>query len=124
MISPAYLGCGLNSKDDKVAWGCTPNLGMDRQFYAYIMTNTHHTVLYTGVTNNLTRRVEEHRNPTRKCFTSRYNVIKLVYYEVFTTPMDAIRREKQIKAGPRWRKVRLIESVNSEWKDLAEGLGD
>jgi putative endonuclease len=51
---------------------------MDRQFYAYIMTNTHHTALYTGVTNNLARRVEEHRNPIRKYFTSRYNVIKLV----------------------------------------------
>ena len=95
---------------------------MKRRYYAYILTNRHHTVLYTGMTNNLQRRVGEHRNPTKRCFTSRYNVSKLVFYEVFDTPMDAIRREKQIKAGPRWRKVRLIESVNPAWKDLAESL--
>lgn len=91
---------------------------MRRQFYTYIMTNNHRTVLYAGMTNNLARRVWEHRNPIPKRFTSRYNVTTLVYYEEFNTPMDAIRREKQIKAGPRWRKVKLIESVNPEWKDL------
>lgn len=95
---------------------------MDRRFYAYIMTNRRHIVLYTGMTNNLRRRVDEHRNPICRCFTSRYNVTKLVHYEVFSSPIEAIRREKQIKAGPRWRKVRLIEEGNPGWKDLAEGF--
>ncbi len=97
---------------------------MSREYYAYILTNTRHTVLYTGVTNDLTRRIYEHRHPITHCFTARYNVTKLVYYEAFTSPREAIQREKQIKSGPRWRKVKLIESKNPQWEDLlppAEG---
>jgi putative endonuclease len=86
------------------------------------MANTHRTVLYTGMTNNLIRRVKEHKERMTECFTKRYSVERLVYYEVFVMPMDAIRREKQIKAGPR-RKVKLIETMNPEWKDLAVDLG-
>ena len=88
-------------------------------YYIYIMTNTYNTVLYTGVTNNLVRRVAEHRrkiNPTS--FTSIYNIHRLVYYECFDRIDKAIKREKQIKGGSRLKKIRLIEKVNPQWKDL------
>jgi putative endonuclease len=93
---------------------------MGKLFCVYIMTNRNNTVLYTGVTNDLTRRVYEHKNKLIKGFTSRYNITKLVYYETFTSPYHAIAREKQIKAGPRRRKVALINSMNPKWKDLYE----
>jgi len=79
-------------------------------------------VLYTGVTNDLIRRVYEHREKLVAGFTRKYNVTKLVYYEVFDEIEDAISREKQIKAGPRRNKVQLINSMNSEWRDLYEEL--
>ncbi len=91
--------------------------------YVYILTNKNNTVLYTGVTNNLKKRFEEHIlkiNP--KSFTSRYNVNKLVYYESFFLIGDAIAREKQIKAGSRKKKEFLINSVNSGWIDLSKEL--
>jgi putative endonuclease len=88
--------------------------------YVYIMTNRAHTVLYTGVTNDLVRRVWRHRHPTKPCFTSRYNVDRLVWYECCDDPLSAIAREKQIKAGSRQRKVGLIEATNPTWRDLAE----
>ena len=89
-------------------------------FYVYILTNKYNTVLYTGVTNNLMRRVYEHKEGLFKGFTSKYNVGKLVYYEYFEDPVSAITREKQIKAGSRQKKIKLIESMNPEWKDLYE----
>ncbi len=92
-----------------------------RHYYVYILTNKHNTVLYTGVTNNLARRVSEHRENHRG-FTGRYNVTKVVYYEVFEYVNVAIAREKQLKAGSRQRKMDLINSTNSEWRDLAEEL--
>jgi putative endonuclease len=96
-------------------------MGSRSQYYAvYILTNRHHTVLYTGVTNNLQRRLFEHRHGPKPAFTHRYHAHKLVYYELFGVPGLAIAREKQIKAGPRSRKVELIESVNPEWRDLSE----
>jgi len=85
----------------------------------YILTNRNNTVLYTGVTSNLQARVYEHQNnkyPTS--FTAKYNVHKLVYFETFHSIEEAIAREKQIKAGSRKKKEELINSVNSEWKDL------
>ncbi|HRW63221.1 MAG TPA: GIY-YIG nuclease family protein, partial [Bacteroidales bacterium] len=88
--------------------------------YVYILTNKNNTVLYTGVTNDLKRRLEEHAqkiNPNS--FTSRYNLYKLVYYESFFLIGDAIAREKQIKAGSRAKKVALINSVNPTWNDLS-----
>ena len=91
--------------------------------FVYIMTNKRHTVLYTGVTNDLVRRLPEHiekLNP--KSFTSRYNVCKLVWYEAYWDIRDAIAREKQIKGGPRWRKLKLIEEMNPEWKDLSDQI--
>ncbi len=93
-----------------------------RQFYVYLMTNKGNTVLYTGVTNNLRRRVYEHKQKLTDGFTKKYNVVKLVYYEVFQDSLSAIQREKQIKAGSRKKKEQLINSINKEWCDLFEQL--
>ena len=89
-----------------------------RYYFVYIMTNQFNTVLYTGVTNDLVRRVYEHKEGLIKGFTSRYKIKKLVYYEVFEGPIYAIEREKQIKAGSRQKKIDLIERLNPDWKDL------
>jgi putative endonuclease len=93
-----------------------------QQFFVYIMTNKGNAVLYTGITNNLRRRVYEHKEKLIEGFTKRYNVVKLVYYEAFGDCLSAIQREKQIKAGSRKKKEALINSVNREWRDLYEGL--
>ena len=82
------------------------------------MTNKSNTVLYTGITNGLKKRVYEHKNKIVEGFTKRYNIDKLVYYEVFEEPYNAITREKQIKSGSREKKVELINSFNKEWKEL------
>lgn len=95
---------------------------MLKQMFVYILCNPHRNVLYVGVTNNLRRRVQEHRNPVKRCFTSRYNVTRLVWFEVLWGPTVAIRREKQIKAGSRARKVALIEKSNPTWRDLYDEL--
>lgn len=83
------------------------------------MTNRART-LYTGVTNNLYRRVYEHKNKLIGSFTKKYNITKLVWYEVTNEVTSAIAREKQIKGWLRKKKIALIESVNPEWKDLSE----
>jgi len=93
-----------------------------KQFYVYIMTNKRNTVIYTGVTKDLRKRVYEHKQKLVEGFTKKYNVVKLVYYEVFSDGFSAIQREKQIKAGSRKKKEELINSMNSEWKDLYDGL--
>ena len=85
------------------------------------MTNEKNSVLYTGVTNNLRRRVYEHKNKIIKGFTAKYNICKLVWYEEFRNIQDAIRQEKRIKGWLRRKKIALIEGMNSEWKDLSEG---
>ena len=95
---------------------------MDRQYFVYILTNRHNTVLYTGVTSDLARRSYQHGSKAVKGFTSRYNVDKLVYYEVADNPTAAIMREKQIKAGRRRNKIALIARMNPAWRDLAETL--
>lgn len=95
---------------------------MNRQYYVYIMTNKHNTVLYTGVTGNLKRRVHEHRAGHGSGFTSRYNITKLVYYEGTTSVMAAISREKQIKGGSGKSKVDLVDRTNPEWRDLWDEL--
>ena len=92
----------------------------ERQYCVYIMTNAHHKVLYTGVTNDLQRRVIQHRAGEGGAFTKKYNVLKLVYFEYGNDVSAAILREKQIKAGSRKKKLELINSVNPEWKDLYE----
>ena len=98
------------------------NLIMNKQYFIYIMTNKNNTVLYTGVTNNIQRRVYEHKEKLVEGFTKKYNVVKLVYYEIFDNPENAIAREKQIKAGSRQKKIDLVNSINSEWKDLYDEL--
>jgi putative endonuclease len=95
---------------------------MERRYYVYIMTNSHHTVLYTGVTGNLVQRVYEHRSKAGRGFTSRYNVDVLVFYEEAADPAAAIAREKQIKAGSRRKKIALIAAMNPERRDLYEDL--
>jgi len=84
----------------------------------YILTNIGNTVLYTGVTHTLFQRIVQHKEKMIPGFTKRYNVTKLVYFEYHTDIRDAIAREKQIKAGPRKKKIALIESMNPSWDDL------
>jgi len=95
---------------------------VSKQYYVYIMTNNRNTVLYVGVTNDLIRRVYEHKEKLADGFTRKYNIAKLVYYEVSEDIENAILREKQIKAGSRQKKVRLIDSINREWHDLYDEL--
>jgi len=92
-----------------------------KRFHVYIMTNRPRShVLYTGITGNLTRRVFQHKNKLVPGFTSRYNLTRLVFYECFVYPDAAIAREKEIKGWRRSKKIRLIESMNPHWYDLAE----
>lgn len=91
-------------------------------FYVYILTTRKNTVLYVGVTNNVARRVYEHREGLAGGFTKRYSVTKLVYFEGHERPGDAIQRETNIKRWPRQWKIELIESINPGWRDLYEDL--
>jgi putative endonuclease len=91
-------------------------------YYVYILTNWTNKVLYTGVTNDLERRIYEHKNKLIKGFTEKYNVNKLVYFDGTTDIKAAIEREKQIKGWTRQKKNNLIESVNPQWKDLSESF--
>src|SRR5713101_174423 len=94
-------------------------------FHVYIMTNRPRShVLYTGITGNLSRRVFQHKNKLVAGFTSRYNLTRLVYYECFVYPDAAIDREKEIKGWRRSKKIKLIESMNPRWDDLAKDWGD
>jgi len=86
------------------------------------MTNKKNTVLYTGVTRDLRRRVCEHKTKVIKGFTKKYNIDKLVYYEVSQNVESAIFREKQIKGGSRSKKIKLISNMNPTWDDLYDGL--
>lgn len=92
---------------------------MSKEYYVYIMTNKSRT-LYIGVTNNLMRRVDEHKKKLVSGFTSRYNIQFLVYYESTPSIHEALVREKQIKGWLRAKKIALIKSMNPEWKDLSE----
>jgi putative endonuclease len=94
-------------------------LKMSKEYYVYIMTNKSRT-LYTGMTNDLMRRVYEHKNKLAPGFTSKYNIQFLVYYETTSSVQVALEREKQIKGWLRTKKIALIESVNPEWNDLSE----
>lgn len=93
-----------------------------REYCVYILTNVHNTVLYTGVTNNLKRRVFEHKTGQGGMFSKRYNLVKLVHYEVTDEIQAAILREKQIKGGSRQKKIQLINGMNPEWNDLYEEI--
>ena len=89
------------------------------QYYVYIMTNKSRT-LYIGVTNNLVRRIGDHKEKRVDGFTQKYNITRLVYFEATSDARSAIAREKQIKGWRRSKKITLIESVNPDWKDLSE----
>ena len=94
---------------------------MTQPSYVYILTNKTNSALYVGVTNNLTKRMQQHKTGYFKnSFTSKYQVTKLVYYEEFLSIRDAIRREKQLKGGSRQRKIELINHRNPEWRDLMD----
>jgi putative endonuclease len=96
---------------------------MERGGYIYILTNKNHTVLYTGVTSNLAKRLYEHRTGFYKdAFTSKYNVTLLVYFEGFSRIEEAIAREKQLKAGSRQKKLDLINAFNPDWNDLTGAI--
>lgn len=94
------------------------------EYYVYILTNERHTVLYIGITNCLERRLSEHVQNTGSAFTKKYNVKKLVYYEIFTNPEYAIKREKQLKKKSRIHKEKIINNQNPMWRaiDPATGL--
>lgn len=89
-------------------------------FYVYIVSNQNHTVFYTGFTNDLGRRIFEHKNKLIKGFTSKYNCDKLLYFEELPSVDEALQREKQIKHYKRDWKKNLIESINPTWRDLAD----
>jgi len=95
---------------------------MSKEYFVYIMTNKFNTVLYTGVTNDLMRRVWEHKEGSGSIFTSRYRVTKLVYYESYENINLAIAREKQIKGGSRQKKIDLVNGLNPNWNDLYEKM--
>lgn len=96
-----------------------------KQYYIYIATNKRHTVIYVGVTNDLFRREDQHKNKINKnSFTAKYNIDTVVYYEAYNDIKIAITREKQIKAGSRKKKIELIEKMNPEWKDLIKEVKD
>jgi len=95
---------------------------MEKQFYVYILANDTNTVTYTGVTSDIKRRVYEHKEKFVEGFTKKYNINKLVYYEIFGDVVNAIAREKQIKGGSRRNKDKLVESMNKGWYDLYNDL--
>ena len=93
--------------------------------WTYITTNTSNRVLYTGVTSNLKSRIENHKiKKYPNSFTARYNAYKLVWFQEFNSIIDAHEREKQIKAGSRLKKIKLIEEMNPEWEDLYDTLSE
>lgn len=95
---------------------------MHTESYVYLLANKHNNVLYTRVTNNLMRRVYEHKNKMVAGFTQKYNVDRLVYFEVCSGIVVAIEREKQIKGWSRKKKLDLINTLNPEWNDLYRSL--
>jgi putative endonuclease len=95
---------------------------MTKTFYVYLITNRSRVVLYTGITNSLLRRVWEHQNKTVEGFSKKYKVDRLVYFESFADPRDAISREKEIKGWRRSKKNTLVETLNPKWADLSSIL--
>ena len=89
-----------------------------KNYYIYILSNQRHTVLYIGITNDLKRRIEEHKQKLGSKFTKKYNIDKLLYYEIYTDPENAIKREKQLKNYSRKRKDALISEFNKKYIDL------
>ena len=95
---------------------------MTKQYYVYILTNRSNNVLYIGVTNDLVRRIYEHKNKVVNGFTKKYNLNKLIYFETTTDVRSALEREKQLKNWHRDWKINLISEFNPKWEDLSETL--
>ncbi|MDP3879356.1 MAG: GIY-YIG nuclease family protein [Dehalococcoidales bacterium] len=93
-----------------------------KQYYVYILANSTNVALYLGVTNDLKRRVYEHKRQVVRGFAEKYRIDKLVYYEIFEDVENAILREKRLKGSSRARKNRLVESLNPEWRDLYDEI--
>jgi putative endonuclease len=93
---------------------------MNNPYYVYILTNRRNGTLYIGVTNNLIRRIEEHKNDLVEGFTKKYGLHTLIHYETYQMPIDAISREKQLKEWRRKWKLQLIEENNPTWRDLSD----
>jgi putative endonuclease len=91
-------------------------------YYVYLLASGKHKTLYLGVTNNLIRRIHEHKTKVTPGFTSRYNVVRLVWFECYDDPTNAIAREKDIKKWRRDWKIRLIEEDNPDWSDLYSSI--
>ena len=91
---------------------------MNKKPAVYIMTNRPDGTLYTGVTSNLSKRIWQHKQGITKGFCSKYNLTRLVYFELYQDMYEAISREKQVKAGPRKAKIKLIDRINPAWRDL------
>ena len=89
-----------------------------KTYYVYILSNTSNSTIYVGVTNNLARRVWEHKNHFVESFTKKYNVTKLIYYELFDNIFSALTREKQLKGWTRIKKDQLINAINPNWDEL------
>ena len=98
-------------------------MSQQRNYYVYIMTNWDDSVIYIGVTSDLTRRLYQHKSKMLKGFTEKYNVNKLVYFEETTDVLSAITREKEIKKWRRDKKDELVSSTNPKWRDLSEAWG-
>lgn len=94
----------------------------EKKFYVYIMTKGRNSTFYVGITSNLQKRVWEHKNEVIKGFTQKYQIKHLVYYETYDDPENAIKREKRLKKWNRTWKMRVIEEMNPEWKDLYETI--
>ncbi len=95
---------------------------LSKEYYVYFLTNWNNKVLYVGVTNDLKRRIYEHRDGLSQGFTQRYHVNKLVYYEIYEEIEEAILREKQIKGGSRKKKNDLVVGFNPDWEDLSDRI--
>jgi putative endonuclease len=94
----------------------------EKQYYVYILANATNVALYIGVTSDLKRRIYEHKRKLAKGFAEQYSIDKLVYYEVYQDPENAILREKRLKGSSRARKNRLVASLNPQWRDLYEEI--
>ena len=93
-----------------------------KDYYVYILTTTHNKILYVGITNDMARRMAEHKNEVADSFTKRYHIHKLVYFERYSNPQAAISREKQLKGWKRIKKNKLIEEKNPSWYDLSHSF--
>jgi putative endonuclease len=119
---PLRIGVEMTSVPSVIP-NAVRNLVREHNYYVYILTNWNHKVMYVGMTNDLERRVYEHKHKLVEGFTQRYNVRKFVYYEHTTDVYAAIAREKEIKKWRREKKNTLVETMNPDWKDLSDEWG-